>query len=124
MSEKEGTLRMMPSGQWAVCRPGETPHEITSGALFHIEFAGKLHLTRMNLSLFGEAVMLDWLTWPANLLLSIGGWAVSCFISRDATNFDVVQMMFATLVLAAFVALIAYRQTLFEYWRSLWKSRE
>jgi hypothetical protein len=28
MSEKEGTLRMMPSGQWAVCRPGEgLPHE-------------------------------------------------------------------------------------------------
>jgi hypothetical protein len=47
MSEKEGTLRMMVSGQWAVCRPGETPHEITSGDLFHIEFAGKLHLTRM-----------------------------------------------------------------------------
>ena len=41
MSEKEGTLRMMASGQWAVCRPGETPHEITSGDLFHIEFAGK-----------------------------------------------------------------------------------
>jgi hypothetical protein len=38
MTEKEGTLRMMPSGQWAVCRPGETPHEITSGDLFHIEF--------------------------------------------------------------------------------------
>jgi hypothetical protein len=47
MSEKEGTLRMMPSGQWAVCQPGETPHEITSGDLFHIEFAGKLHLTHM-----------------------------------------------------------------------------
>jgi hypothetical protein len=47
MSDKEGTLRMMPSGQYAVCRPGETPHEITSGDLFYIEFAGKLHLTRM-----------------------------------------------------------------------------
>jgi hypothetical protein len=47
MSEKEGTLRMMPSCQWAVCRPGETPHEITSGDLFHIEVAGELHLTRM-----------------------------------------------------------------------------
>jgi hypothetical protein len=65
--------------------------------------------------------MLDWLTWPANLLLSIRGWAASWFLSRDPTNFDVVQMMFATLVL---VALIAYWQTLFEYWRSLWKSRE
>jgi hypothetical protein len=39
--------------------------------------------------------MLDWLTWPANLLLSIGGWAASWFLSRDATNFDV-QMMFAS----------------------------
>ena len=47
MTEKEGTLRMMPSGQWAVCRPGETPHEITAGDLFRIEFAGKLHPTRM-----------------------------------------------------------------------------
>jgi hypothetical protein len=68
--------------------------------------------------------MLDWLTWPADLLLSIGGWAASWFISRNATNFDIVQMMFATLVLAAFVGLIAYWRTLFDYWRSLWKSRE
>jgi hypothetical protein len=37
----------MQSGRWAECRPGETPHEITSGDPFHIEFAGKLHLTRM-----------------------------------------------------------------------------
>jgi hypothetical protein len=29
--------------------PGETPHEITSGDLFRIEFAGKLHLTRMEI---------------------------------------------------------------------------
>ena len=47
MSEKEGTLRMMPSGQWAVCRSGEPPQEITAGDLFLIEFAGKLQLTRM-----------------------------------------------------------------------------
>ena len=47
MSDKEGTLRMMPSGRWAVCRPGREPVEITSGDLFHIEVAGKLHLTRM-----------------------------------------------------------------------------
>jgi hypothetical protein len=47
MTEKEGTLRMMPSGLWAVCRPGETPHEITAGDLFRIEFAGKPQLTRM-----------------------------------------------------------------------------
>jgi hypothetical protein len=47
MSEKDGILRMMPSGLWAVCRPGETPHEITAGDQFRIEFAGKLQLTRM-----------------------------------------------------------------------------
>jgi hypothetical protein len=47
MTEKEGILKMQPTGRWAICRPGEPPHEITSGDLFHIEFAGKLHLTRM-----------------------------------------------------------------------------
>jgi hypothetical protein len=47
MSEKEGVLEMQPSGQWAVCRPGETPHEITSGERFRIEFLGEMRLTRM-----------------------------------------------------------------------------
>jgi hypothetical protein len=32
-------------------------------------------------------------------------------------------MMFATLVLAAFVSLIVFWQALLEYWRSLWKNR-
>jgi hypothetical protein len=44
MTEKEGTLRMMASGRWAVCRPGREPVEIMIGDLFRIEFAGKLHL--------------------------------------------------------------------------------
>jgi hypothetical protein len=48
MTEKEGTLRMMASGRWAVYRPGRLPVEITSGELFRVEVAGKgLHLTRM-----------------------------------------------------------------------------
>jgi hypothetical protein len=47
MNEKEGILRMMASGQWAVCRPGETRQELTAGDLSLIEFAGKLQLTRM-----------------------------------------------------------------------------
>ena len=47
MIEEAGILRVMPSGLWAMCRPGETPHEITAGDLFLIEFAGKLQLTRM-----------------------------------------------------------------------------
>ena len=47
MSAKEGTLRMMASGQWAVCRAGREPIEITSGELFSVEVDGELKLTRM-----------------------------------------------------------------------------
>jgi hypothetical protein len=47
MSDKEGILQMQPTGRWAVCRPGKTPHEITAGDLFRVEFASKLQLTRM-----------------------------------------------------------------------------
>jgi len=65
--------------------------------------------------------MLDWLTWPADPLLRIGGVVAGWFFSRDATSFTVVQMMFATLVLAAFVTLILCWQSLVEYWRSFWK---
>jgi Domain of unknown function (DUF5348) len=47
MTDKEGTLRMMASGRWAVYRPGHLPHEITSGESFRVEFQGELKLTRM-----------------------------------------------------------------------------
>jgi hypothetical protein len=49
VSEKEGILRMMASGRWAVYRPGRLPVEITSGELFRVEVAGVkgLQLTRM-----------------------------------------------------------------------------
>jgi hypothetical protein len=47
MTEKEGTLRMMASGRWAVYRPDRLPVEITSGELFRVEVAGELKLTRM-----------------------------------------------------------------------------
>ena len=53
MTESEGTLRLMASGRWAVCQPGQDPIEITAADLFHIEFAGKLHLTRMKFRLSG-----------------------------------------------------------------------
>ena len=43
----EGTLRKMPSGRWAVCRPEREPIEITSGELFSVEVDGELKLTRM-----------------------------------------------------------------------------
>jgi hypothetical protein len=70
-----------------------------------------------------ESNILDWLTWPADLLLRAGGFVASWFFSEDATSFTVVQMMFATLVLAAFVSLIVFWQSLLEYWRSFWKNR-
>ena len=43
--------------------------------------------------------MLDWLSWPADLLLNAGAVVASWFVSKDATNFALVQMMVATLVL-------------------------
>ena len=65
----------------------------------------------------------DWLSWPADLLLKAGGWLASWFFDKDAESFIVEQMMFATLVLGAVVALIVYWQTVVQYWESLWKSR-
>jgi hypothetical protein len=47
MTEKEGTLRLMASGRWAIYRPGRLPVEITSGKLFRVEVDGELKLTRM-----------------------------------------------------------------------------
>jgi hypothetical protein len=49
MSTKEGILRMMASGQWAIYRPGRLPVEITSSELFRVGVAGVegLQLTRM-----------------------------------------------------------------------------
>jgi hypothetical protein len=47
-SDKEGILRMQPSGCSVVCRPGQAPVEITSGDVFRLEDPGKegLHRTR------------------------------------------------------------------------------
>jgi hypothetical protein len=47
MTEKEGTLRMMASGRWAVCSAGREPVAITSGERFRVEFLGEMRLTRM-----------------------------------------------------------------------------
>jgi len=68
--------------------------------------------------------MLDWLTWPADLLLNAGAVVASWFISKDATNFILVQMMVATLVLAAIVAALVYWQSLVEFWQSRWRRRD
>jgi hypothetical protein len=47
MSDKEGILRMQPSGRWAICRPWREPVEINSGELFRVDVNGELKVTRM-----------------------------------------------------------------------------
>ena len=67
--------------------------------------------------------MLDWLTWPADALLYAGGIVASWVVSKDAPEFIVIQMIIATLVLAAVVATVVYWQLFVEFWKSAWKSR-
>ena len=67
--------------------------------------------------------MPEWLSWPADLLLGAGAVIARWFVDQNEPSFVVIQMMVATLVLAAFVALLVFWQSLFEYCRSLWKTR-
>ena len=53
--------------------------------------------------------MVDWLTWPAELLLRAGGIIASWFASKGTTSFVALQIGFATLVLPAVISLIAYQ---------------
>ena len=63
--------------------------------------------------------MVDWLTWPAELVLGAGGIVASWFVSKDSLSFVALQMGFALLVLAAaVVSLFAYLPALVGYWRS------
>ena len=64
------------------------------------------------------AMMVDWLTWPAELVLSAGGIVASWFVSKDSLSFVALQMGFALMVLAAVVSLFAYLPALVGYWRS------
>ena len=66
--------------------------------------------------------MLDWLTWPADLLLNAGGAVAGLFFGTDEPNFVVVQMMVATLILAAIVSLMVFWRGLVEFCRARWKS--
>jgi hypothetical protein len=42
--------------------------------------------------------MVDWLTWPAELVLSAGGVVASWLVSRDSLSFVALQMGFALVV--------------------------
>jgi hypothetical protein len=59
--------------------------------------------------------MLDWLNWLADLLLGGGGIAASLFAEKGTPRFEVIQMMSATLILAAIVSMIVYWQSLVDF---------
>jgi hypothetical protein len=67
--------------------------------------------------------MPDWLTWPADLLMWIGGVVAGWFFTKESSSFTNVQTACAALVLAALVTLLVYWRSLFEFCRSLWKMR-
>ena len=68
--------------------------------------------------------MLDWIDWFADFLLNAGAVVASWFVSKDATNFMVLQMMIATLVLEAIVSVVVYWQSPVDYWKSRWMPRK
>ena len=46
----EGTLKLQPSGRWAIARPGEAAWEISPGTIIRLEVGGELKQTRMDYS--------------------------------------------------------------------------
>jgi len=67
---------------------------------------------------------IDWIDWFADFLLNAGAVVASWFVSKDATNFMVLQMMIATLVLEAIVSVVVYWQSPVDYWKSRWMPRK
>jgi hypothetical protein len=65
-----------------------------------------------------DADLSDWLSWPADVLLNVGGWIASWFFDKNAIGFPLEEMMFATLVLAAIIALIVYWDAVIGYWEA------
>ena len=62
--------------------------------------------------------MIDWLTWPADLLLSAGAFFARIFADEGSNSFILLQMAFAILIVAAIVFLVAWWRTLLGYWQS------
>jgi hypothetical protein len=62
--------------------------------------------------------MLNWSTWPVDLLLSAGGTVVSWFIVKNTPGFLALQVGFAMFALAVIVCLFATLPILVGNWRS------
>ena len=61
--------------------------------------------------------MPHWVSWPADLLLSIGSIIASWFASQAEASFSGIQTMVALLVLAAVIGAIVYGQSVAELFR-------
>lgn len=53
--------------------------------------------------------------WIARVLLAISGAIAGLFISREAMNFGIIQMVVAVLLFTAFVAAVAFWPTLMRW---------
>jgi hypothetical protein len=62
--------------------------------------------------------MLDWPTWPTDLLLSAGGIVASWFLGINTPGFLALQVGFGMFVLAVIVCLFASLPILVGNWRS------
>jgi hypothetical protein len=49
MADIKGTLRMLPSGQWAIAAPGREPVSIVAGEIFLLEVLGERKLMRVRM---------------------------------------------------------------------------
>ena len=49
MSEKEGILRMLSSGQWSISAPGREPVAIVAGESFLLEVQGERRMMRVRM---------------------------------------------------------------------------
>jgi hypothetical protein len=75
VSDGEGTLRLQPSGRWAIVRSGHMLTEITSGDVFRVEVDSELKLTRMEYRHFdrgGEYYSVDGFPLRDGLRAAIG----------------------------------------------------
>lgn len=46
--------------------------------------------------------------WISRILFVIAGFITSCFVARDALNFDVIQMVVTVILFTTIIAIIAF----------------
>ena len=56
--------------------------------------------------------------WVVRVLLDAGASVAGLFVSKDQSQFEVIAAMIAIMLLAAFLTLLVYGRSLFDYLRS------